>query len=428
MLERFKKSIADTLRSWSLISKDPALVRMFSAGWDTTSGEAVTPETAMQVTAVYACVQKLSKIIASLPLQLLRVEQQGRQSKTSKATNNPFYYVLHDRWNPRMSSFTARQMMMAQVLLHGNAIAEVVYNDRGAVKEIWPYPNASVRYAPQADGMVRYFLRLGKDQREVEIPAERVLHLKGLALNGAMGLSPIQACRETLGEAIASDKYSQKFYKNNARPGGTIEYDGHWESADAERKFAEAWQKMHGGDNLHKTAILPRGMKYQPFAISHEDAQFLETRKFNRQQIAAIFDLPPHFIGDLERATFSNIEQQSLEFVIYNLTPWLANLEQEYRERFLTTPTQRKMEIKHNVDGLLRGDAKSRWESHQIAYMIGAKSPNEIREQEDWNPREGGDRFVRQVNLAIDDGSDVLNQDSQDGEGDLDNGKGKGEV
>ncbi len=406
LLERFKKSIADTLRSWSLISKDPALIRMF-AGYDTTSGEAVTPETAMQVTAVYACVQKLSKIIASLPLQLLRVEQQGGQAQTSKALNNPLYSILHDRWNPRMSSFCARQMMMAQVLLHGNAAAEVQYNDRGSVMAIWPFSNSAVRYAPQADGTVRYFVRV-KQGGEREIPAERVLHLRGLALDGAMGLSPIQACRETLGEAISTDKYSQKYYKNNARPGGVIEYDGHWESADAERKFAEAWQRMHGGENLHKTAILPRGMKYEPFTISHEDAQFLETRKFNRQQIAAIFDLPPHFIGDLERATFSNIEQQSLEFVIYNLTPWLANLEQEYREKFLTTPTQRKMDIKHNVDGLLRGDAKSRWEAHQIAYMIGAKSPNEIREQENWNPREGGDRFVRQLNLAIDDGNNDL--------------------
>lgn len=409
MLKRLRRTLLDWLfRDYA--PSDPALVRLFGLGTDTASGEQVSEDTALRLAAVWACVNKIAKTVAQIPLQVLQANTDEQGTTTSLAKNHPLYRLLHSQWNPYMTSYQARQMMQATVCLHGNAVAEIEWNNAGQVKALWPWPHSHVRY--ETDGFaVRYFFR---DRRgtETRIPSENILHLRGLVMDGALGLSPIAACRESVGEGFAAQKYGARFYKNNARPGGVIEYDGQFSDQDAEKRFRRSWQEAQSGDNVHKVAILPQGMKFVPFAISNEDAQFLETRKFNRTEIAAIFDVPPHMIGDLEKATYSNIEHQSLEAVIFNFMAWFVNWEQTLTAALLSPAQQRLYEIKHNVDGLLRGDTKSRWEAHQIAYLIGAKSPNEIRAHEGWNPRPGGDRYVHQANLVFDD--DTTDEDTTD--------------
>lgn len=407
MFETIKRSLAKmtlaTLRSWSLMSHDPVLIRMFG-GKDTFSGQIVNADTAMQLTSVYACVSLISKTSAMFPLHLLRVEERDGEVFTNRAIDHPLYRLLKSQWNPYMTSFQARQMMHAMVLLHGNSVAEIEYDQRGQVKGLWPWPNTHVRFETKGF-QIRYFFRT--DSQETEVPAGKVLHLKGLSLNGNLGLSPIQACRETIGEGLAADEYAARFYANNARPGGVLELPTKFESKELEEKFVKAWQDSGKGENAYKIKVLQPGMKFTPYEISHEDAQFLETRKFTQVQICSIYGVAPHLIGNLDRSTNNNIEQQGLEFSIYNQGPWIENFEQTYTNSLLTPDEQKFLQIKHNMDALLRGDATSRWQAHKIAWEIGAKNANEIRRQENWNPRKGGDQYHRPANWIPDDGKTV---------------------
>jgi HK97 family phage portal protein len=402
MLQRFKKSITNIARRWTLNSTDSGWLNLWGAG-PTQSGVTVTTEKSIQLATVYACINKISSSIAQLPLNLMYATKKNNQRFDNKAETHGLYRVLKKSWNPLMTSFEARRMMQALVCLHGNAVAEIQRNNAGQVIALWPWPPSAVRY--EVNGFViRYFFVT--DKGEKEIPAENIFHLRGLVLSGALGLSPIMACRECFGEAFAVEQFSNRFFKNNARPGGVLEFDGNWSSKDAQTRFEASWKKMYSGENLHSTAVLPKGMKYTPFAISQEDAQFIETRKFSQLQIASIFDVPPHMIGNMDDANYSNIEMKSREYVDHSLAPWMVNWEQRLDHDLLTPTEQKYLYAKHNVGALLRGDTKTRWQAHQVAFRIGAKSPNEIREQEDWNPREDGDHYFTEMNLDRDDQAD----------------------
>lgn len=403
-------------QNWTLTSGYPAWLM----GDMTTSGEPVSPETAMQLTAVYACVKILSEAIAELPLHLYKYTVNGGKER---AMSHPLYFIMHDEPNPEETSFTYREVMMAHLLLWGNSYSQIIRNGRGEVVALYPLLPSQMQV--MRDEGDRLFYVYTRETGEADpgkagtfvLSAEEVLHIPGLGFDGMVGYSPLAMARNALGSALASDKYAAKFYSNAATPSGVIEFPGVLKDAKA---FREKWEgSFSGAVNAGKTPVLEEGMKYHQISISPQDAQFLETRRFNIDEIARIFRIPPHMLADLEKSSFSNIEQQSLEFVKYTLAPWVARIEQAMRKRLLLTSEKREYFFSFNLEGLLRGDYKSRMDGYAIARQNGWMSANDIRELENMNripAEEGGDLYLINGNmLPLKDAGAFANKDSTEG-------------
>ena len=323
----------------------------------TTSGKAVTERSAMQMTAVYACVRILSEAIAGLPLHLYRYKEGGGKEK---AVDHPLYLLLHDEPNPEMSSFVFRETLMTHLLLWGNAYAQIIRNGKGEVIALYPLMPNKMTVDRDADGHLYYKYMKSTDEAPtmpnstVILPPSDVLHIPGLGFDGLVGYSPIAMAKNSIGMAIACEEYGARFFSNGAAPGGVLEHPG---TVKEPQKIRDSWnQSFMGTQNSHRIAVLEEGMKYTPIGISPNEAQFLETRKFQINEIARIFRVPPHMVGDLEKSSFSNIEQQSLEFVKYTLDPWVSRWEQSMVRSLLLSDEKKEYFIKFNVDGLLRGD------------------------------------------------------------------------
>ncbi len=364
-----------------------------------TSGKAVNERTAMQMTAVYACVRVLSEAVAGLPLHVYRYREDGSKEKALK---HPLYRLLHDEPNPEMSSFNFRETLMGHLLLYGNAYAQVIRNGRGEVVGLYPLMPAKMTVDRDSGGNLYYLYSRGSDDApeagesgQVYLPPDQVLHIPGLGYDGIVGYSPIAMAKNAVGLGIATEEYGAKFFANDASPSGILEHPGVLKNPD---KVRESWNKLFRGSvNSHQIAVLEEGLKYQPIGISPDQAQFLETRKFQLNEIARIFRVPPHMVGDLEKSSFSNIEQQSLEFVKYTLEPWLMRWEQAMGRRLFTDSEKESYFIRFNVEGLLRGDYESRMNGYAVARQNGWMSANDIRELEnlDCIPAElGGDLYL----------------------------------
>ena len=369
----------------------------------TTSGKSVTERSAMQMTAVYSCVRILSEAIAGLPLHLYRYNDDGGKEK---ATDHPLYHILHDEPNPEMSSFVFRETLMTHLLLWGNAYAQILRNGKGEVIALYPLMPNKMTVDRDEHGKLYYTYQRSNDEAiqskesTVVLTPQDVLHIPGLGFDGLVGYSPIAMAKNAIGMAIACEEYGAKFFANGAAPGGVLEHPG---TIKDPQRVREAWQSQFGGSgNANKIAVLEEGMKYTPIGISPEQAQFLETRKFQINEIARIFRVPPHMVGDLEKSSFSNIEQQSLEFVTYTLDPWVVRWEQSIM-RTLLTPEEKKLYFaKFNVDGLLRGDYQSRMNGYAIGRQNGWMSANDIRELENLDripAEEGGDLYLINGNM-----------------------------
>ena len=369
----------------------------------TTSGKAVTERSAMQMTAVYSCVRILAEAVAGLPLHLYRYKEDGGKEK---ALDHPLYLLLHDEPNPEMSSFVFRETLMTHLLLWGNAYAQIIRNGKGEVIALYPLmPNRMV-VDRDIHGQLYYQYTRSTEEAPtmkgvtVNLPPSDVLHIPGLGFDGLVGYSPIAMAKNAIGMAIACEEYGAKFFANGAAPGGVLEHPG---TIKDPQRVRESWQSTFGGSgNSNKIAVLEEGMKYTPIGISPEQAQFLETRKFQINEIARIFRVPPHMVGDLEKSSFSNIEQQSLEFVKYTLEPWLVRWEQSI-QRILLSPEEKKSYFaKFNVEGLLRGDYASRMTGYATARQNGWMSANDIRELENMDripAEEGGDLYLINGNM-----------------------------
>lgn len=363
------------------------------------SGKAVNERTAMQMTAVYACVRVLSEAVAGLPLHVYRYREDGSKEKALK---HPLYRLLHDEPNPEMSSFNFRETLMGHLLLYGNAYAQIIRNGRGEVVGLYPLMPAKMTVDRDSGGNLYYLYYRGSDDApeagengQVYLPPDQVLHIPGLGYDGIVGYSPIAMAKNAVGLGIATEEYGAKFFANDASPSGILEHPGVLKNPD---KVRESWNKLFRGSvNSHQIAVLEEGLKYQPIGISPDQAQFLETRKFQLNEIARIFRVPPHMVGDLEKSSFSNIEQQSLEFVKYTLEPWLMRWEQAMGRRLFTDSEKESYFIRFNVEGLLRGDYESRMNGYAVARQNGWMSANDIRELENLDriPAElGGDLYL----------------------------------
>jgi HK97 family phage portal protein len=370
----------------------------------TSSGKPVNEHTAMQMTAVYSCVRILAEAVAGLPLHLYKYTASGGKEK---ALSHPLYFLLHDEPNPEMSSFVFRETLMTHLLLWGNAYAQIIRNGKGEVIALYPLMPNRMRVDRDSKGELYYSYTRYSDEAPtingmtVTLRASDVLHIPGLGFDGLVGYSPIAMAKNAIGLAMATEEYGAKFFANGAAPGGVLEHPG---TIKDPQKVKESWNMAYqGSGNAHRVAVLEEGMKYQPIGISPEQAQFLETRKFQINEIARIFRVPPHMVGDLEKSSFSNIEQQSLEFVKYTLDPWVIRWEQAI-SRSLLSPSEKKLYFsKFNVDGLLRGDYASRMNGYATARQNGWMSANDIRELENLDriPAElGGDLYLINGNMT----------------------------
>ena len=376
----------------------------------TASGKYVTERSAMQMTAVYCCVRILSEAVASLPLQFYRYTDDGGKEK---AVDHPLYFLLHDEPNPEMTSFIFRETLMTHLLLWGNAYSQIIRNGKGEVVALYPLMPDRMKVDRDEHGRLYYEYtvydsddvdgRKGTDKvgRTVRLQPHDVLHIPGLGFDGLVGYSPIAMAKNAIGLAIATEEYGSKFFANGAAPSGVLEHPG---TIKDPSKVRESWQATFGGSgNSNKIAVLEEGMKYTPISISPEQAQFLETRKFQIDEIARIFRVPPHMIGDLEKSSFNNIEQQSLEFVKYTLDPWVSRWEQAMVRALLTPDEKKKYFFKFNVDGLLRGDYQSRMNGYATARQNGWMSANDIRELENLDripAEQGGDLYLINGNMT----------------------------
>lgn len=363
----------------------------------THAGKRVTDRTALQHTVVYACVRVLSEAIASLPLHVYKYTDKGKE----RVQQHPLFYLLHDQPNPEMTSFVFRETLMSHLLIYGNAYAQIIRNGRGEVIGLYPLMPDRIKVdRDERNRLVYIYSRYDeanpnfKVQGDIILRQEDVLHIPGLGYDGLVGYSPIAKAKNAIGISLACEEYGASFFGNGASPSGVLEHPGVIKNPERVR---EAWQKAYGGNNNHRTAILEEGMKYTPISIPNNEAQFLETRKFQIAEIARLYRVPLHMIGDLEHATFSNIEEQSLEFVKYTLDPWIIRWEQSLQKALLSESEKKQYFIKFNVDGLLRGDYASRMQGYATARQNGWMSANDIRDMEEMNPiseEEGGNLYL----------------------------------
>ena len=365
----------------------------------TSAGKPVNEQTAMQMTAVCSCVRILSETLAGLPLHIYQYNASGGKEKHLK---HPLYKLLHDEPNPEMTSFAFRETLMSHLLLWGNAYAQIIRNARGEVISLYPLMPNKMTVDRDSSGRLFYLYQRGSEdaptlgrENQVYLSPSDVLHIPGLGFDGLVGYSPIAMAKNAVGLAIATEEYGAKFFANGASPGGVLEHPG---TIKDPQKIKESWNAAYqGSGNAHRVAVLEEGMKYQPIGISPEQAQFLETRKFQINEIARIFRVPPHMLADLEKSSFSNIEQQSLEFVKYTLDPWVVRWEQSMCRALLMESEKPNVFIKFNVDGLLRGDYVSRMSGYATARQNGWMSANDIRELENLDriPESlGGDLYL----------------------------------
>lgn len=365
-------------------------------GTSTDSGVRVNEWNAMQSTAVYACVRILAETIASLPLPVYKRLPNGGKAR---APDHPIYPVLHDMANDEMTSFTLRETLMSHVLLWGNAYAEIEWGNNGMPKALWPLlPNQTIPRRNLQTKKLEYWSTL-PDGTQVILPKELVFHLPGLGFDGIVGYSPIHMAKQAIGLAVATEKFGATFFGNGTNIGGIVEHPGQLKETGA-KNLRDSINETYGGlGKSHRIMLLEEGMKFQKIGIPPEDAQFLETRKFQLNEIARIYRVPPHMLADLEKATFSNIEQQSIDFVVHSIRPWLVRWEQTIKQKLFFTQQNDTYFAEFIVDALLRGDIKSRYEAYAVARQNGWLSANDIREMENMNPIDGGDVYLVNGNM-----------------------------
>lgn len=395
-----EQSFVDNPKQW--------LIDMFG-GRAPSSGVTVTPTTAMQCSAVYACVRILAETIGSLPRKVYRRRPDGGKEPD---TDHPLYPVLHDQPNPEMTAMELFEMLEGHVALRGNAYAEIVRNGAGRVVALWPLHPDRVK-VERRDLALVYVVQVpgsslsvpGQPIRpasEVALPADQVLHGRGLSSDGVLGLSPIQLAAEAIGLTIATERYGAKFFGSGSIPSGVMEHPAKM-AKDTKEKLRAEWTELHTGlDNAHRLAILEEGMKWTQVGIQNDHAQFLQTRGFQLADIARIFRIPGVLLGlDDKTSTYASAEQFFLSFVVHTIRPWVVRWEQAFNAKLLTPRERETVFVEHLLDGLLRGDIKTRYEAYAIGRTNGWLNGDDIRGLENMNPMPDGQGAVYLVQGAM---------------------------
>lgn len=367
-------------------------------GMPTASGASVNEETAMKISAVFGCVRILSETIGSLSLKVYQRQEKGRRV----AFDHYLYPVLHDQGNDLMTAMELRELMVLYLCLWGNCYCEIEYNGTGEVVALWPIHPRRVEVKIDRSGGVpmKAFKVTMPHGSPKMLPAWKVLHIPALSYDGIVGKSPIRMARESIGVAASAEKFGAKFFANDGTPGIVLIHPSTLKP-EALQRLKDSWAAAHqGADNAFKTAVIEEDMKVEKVGLPPEDLQFLETRKFQIAEIARFYRVPLHMLNELDRATFSNIEHQSLEFVIHTLRPWLVRIEQRKNMQLLMSNERREYYVEHVVDSLLRGDVKSRYEAYAVGRQWGWFSANDVRERENENPIDGGDQYLVPMNMV----------------------------
>jgi len=366
-------------------------VGMRSAG-----GMRVTSMTAMQLSAVYTCVKILAETFAVLPFRMYR---RGQGRKRTEVADHWLYKLLAIRPNPYQTPFEWKEMMEGHLALRGNAFNEVFANRRGEIEALIPIHPDRIKIEMLDNGSYRYRIRRVDGTEDIR-PRGDIWHLRGLSSDGIVGLSPLELAREVIGLGLSAQSFGSRFFYNDAKPGGWLEMPvgGKFKDDDEKDKFKQNWQKGYSGANRGKTAILEGGMKYHELTLNNADAQFLETHKQNRVEIAGLFGVPAHRVNELDRATFSNIEQQSLDFVVGTMTPIAERWESSITAFLL--PEDEGLEVEFDFANLVRGDMAARGVFYNKLFNMGSLSPNDIRAREGEPEVAGGDIYLVPMNMV----------------------------
>lgn len=362
------------------------------------SGERVDEKSAMQISAVYACVRLLAETIAGLPLHLYRYTDEDGNKERAK--DHPLYKLLYRQPNDEMTSFVWRETLMTHLLLWGNAYCQIVRDGKNTILGLYPLLPENVEVDRSESGELFYIYHAytdevpGENNKDIIFRKDEILHIPGLGFNGLIGFSPIAMMKNSLGTTLAVERYGASFFKNGAQPSGVLEHPGVLKDP---ARVRDNWQAAYGGAaNAHRVAVLEEGMSYKAISLPPEDSQFLSTRQFGVEEICRIFRVPPHMVQSMEHATFSNIEHQSIDFVVHTLTPWLVRFEQSIIKDLLLEDEQDDYFPKFNVDGLLRGDYQSRMNGYAVGISNGFLSPNDVHRLENMDlipADQGGDDY-----------------------------------
>lgn len=381
----------------------------YFGGQTSASGVQINEGNALQVSDVYKCVRVLSESVAMLPLKVYeRLEPRGKKL----AVDHPLYSILHDEPNDNMTAFVLKETLMGHVLITGNMYAYIERNRGGRIVALWPLVPHLVKMC-SVDGSVYYEVRTANGQAST-FQADEILHVPGLGYDGIKGYSPIALHMQALGLAKATEIYGATFFGNGARPSGVLTHPQALKK-EAYERLKESWNAQHqGAASAHKVSILEEGVTYTTISVPPEEAQFLQSRQYSRSEIAGLFRVPPHKIGDLSRSTNNNIEQQALEFVGDALTPWLEKFEQECFRKLLTPTEKKKYFIEFEMKALLRGDTAARTAHYKDMWQTSVYSANEIREFENLNPIDGGDVYYVPLNYIPADMARQINAPAPD--------------
>lgn len=376
-------------------------------GWDSAAGMAVTPETAMRLSAVFGCVRVRSETTASLPLIIYKRLPDGGKRR---APEHPLFRLLHDVPNQWQTALEFVEMMQAHLDLRGNAFAHILPGARGAIDQLVPLHPDLVQVFRLPDGRLKYQVR-SRFSSEIDWYAQDdIFHLRGLSSDGLVGLSPIAVQRETVGSGLGMQDHGARWFANGSMPSGVLEFPGKFKDDAARDKFRESWQKSQNAENKHKVAVLEQGMKYSALGVSNKDSQFLEAKQATANEICGIYRVPPHKIGILERSTNNNIEHQEIEFVTSCIRPIAVRWERRINLD-LIDPVNEAIGAEEGeyfaeflIDGLLRGDLKSRYDAYSVGRNGGWLCPNDIANLENMNPippEKGGNDYLRPSNTTV---------------------------
>lgn len=381
-------------KRWKVSQEPPGWI-IKGSGWDNASGVDVDPDNALESTPFAAAVSLLAESVAGLPLIIYERLEKGRR----RAAEHYLYELLHYQTNPYMTAFEYRETVMGHTLTWGNGLAEKELNKAGETIALWPIPPNRVEMLKvKSTNEIVYKVTL-PDGTPTYLPKRKVFHIRAYSSNGYWGISPTQRARLAIGLTQATEQFGAKFFSNGGRPSGVLTVPGVM-SDEAYKRLKKEWVDTYGGlSNSQRVALLEEGTSYEKIGVPPNEAQFLESRKFQVSEMARIFRVPPHMIGDLDKATFSNIEQQSLDFVIHCLRPWLVRWEQAVRRDLIIPSDRQKYYAEFLVDGLLRGDTESRYKAYGTGRQWGWLTANEIREKENLNPIDGGDELMVPLNM-----------------------------
>lgn len=370
--------------------------RMFSQGVRTTSGVSVSPESALGHTTVLICQRVLAESVASLPCILYRRRKDGGKDR---ATDHPLYNVLHNKANGWNTSFEYFEGTMCNLASRGNGYSFVERNNKGQTVGLIPLNPDGVDITQARDWSPLYEATM-PDNSKSKLSSLEMHHVRGPLPKGYKGRSIITLAREAIGLGLATERFGSTLFENGARPSGILKHTKTL-TTPAQQRLKEQFAERHSGlDNAHKPLLLEEGLDWVPLTINPDDAQFLETRKFQRSEIAGIFRVPAHFVNDMEKATFSNIEHQTLDFIQQSLRPWLVRFEQAMNRDLLTRNEQQEYFIEFLMDGILRGDFFNRMQGYALQIQNRLATPNEVRARENQNPIEGGDKLVETNNIS----------------------------